>query len=156
MEQHLFNRLQNNFKAFICESTHPTIEPPKIFGFDQSHIGRKLSDIAKDTQIKSLIDSGLPEDVIKKSMRGKRWGWEVTVKKIFDCEKTFIFGYGNDEVGYKISFGDELENEFVCLVNTNFELEVGSQCAIDGTISEIDSAKHHIRLNRVKILKNLR
>lgn len=156
MEQHLFNQLQNNFKTFMGKSALPPIEPPKVFGFDQSHIGRKLSDIAKDTQIKSLIDSELPEDVIKKSMRGKRWGWEVTVKKIFDCEKTFIFGYGNDEVGYKISFGDELENEFVCLVNTNFELEVGSQCAIDGIISEVDSSKHHIRLNRVKILKNLK
>jgi len=156
MEQHLFNRLQNNFKTFMGKSALPPIEPPKIFGFDQSHIGRKLSDIAKDTQIKSLIDSGLPEDVIRQSMRGKRWGWEVTVVKIFDCEKTFIFGYGNDEVGYKISFADVMGHEFVCLVNTNFDLDVGSKCAIDGTISEIDPTKKQIRLNRVKILKNLK
>jgi len=154
MKQALFNRLQNNFKTFIGQSKLPPIEPPKIFGFDQSHIGRKLSDIAKDTQIKSLIDSGLPEDVIKKSMRGKRWGWEVTVKKIFDCEKTFIFGYGNDEVGYKISFSDTMGHEFVCLVNTSFDLDVGNECAIDGTISEIDPTKKQIRLNRVKVLKN--
>ena len=155
MEQQLFNRLQKNFKAFIGTPIPSPIEPPKVFGFDSSHIGRKLSDIAQDTQIKSLIDSGMPEKVIKKSMRGKRWGWEVTVNKIFDCEKTFIFGYGNDEVGYKISFIDELGNEFVCLVNTNFELEVGNNCAIDGVISEIDPLKKKIRLNRVKILKSL-
>ena len=129
MKQALFNQLQSNFKTFINESKQPPMEPQKVFGFDHSHIRRKLSGIAQDTQIKSLIDSGMPENVIKKSMRGKRWGWEVTVKKIFDCEKTFIFGYGNDEVGYKISFEDAMGHEFVCLVNTNFDLDVGSECA---------------------------
>lgn len=152
MEQHLFNTLQDNLRTFIKQSAGPSTITPE-FTFDSSHIGRKLSDIAQDIRIKSLIDSGMPEKIIQKTMRGKRWGWEVTVNKIFDYEKTFIFGYGNDGIGYKISFIDTLGNEFICLINTNFELEVKSQCAIDGMISEIDSSRKQIRLNRVKIIK---
>ena len=100
-----------------------------------------------------MIGSGIPEEIIKKSLRGKKWGWEVSVNKIFDLEKTFIFGYGDNEIGYKISFTDTLGNEFICLVNTNFELELGNHCVIDGTISEITPDRNQIRLNRVKIIR---
>ena len=153
MDQNLFNKLQRNFKAFIGKSTHPPIEHGEVFTFDSSHIGKRLGNIAKDIQIRSLIDAGMPEEIIKKSMRGKQWGWEVSVKKIFDYEKTFIFGYGNDEIGYKINFVDAYGNNFLCLVNTNFGITPGNHCVIDGTISEIDSSKKQIRLNRVKIIQ---
>lgn len=149
MEQRLFNQLQKNFRDFIRPTSAITTSPE--FTFNSAHLGRRLSDIAQDIQIKSLIDK-LPEKIIQKSMRGKKWGWKVTVNKIFDYEKTFIFGYGNDGIGYKISFIDTLGNEFICLLNTNFHLTPGNQCAIDGQITEIDSTNKHIRLNRVKII----
>ena len=155
MDQALFNQLQRNFKTFIVESANPLVDQPPAFEFKSDHLGLRLSAIAQDIQIKALIDKGLPKEIIQKSLRGKKWGWEVEVKKIVDCEKTFIFGYGNNEIGYKIVFADFLGNEFTCLLNTNFELEAGDKCAIDGNVSEIDPVKKQIRLNRVKVLKGL-
>ena len=68
MDQNLFNKIQGNFKEFIGTATQPPIEP-KVFTFNSSHIGRKLSDIALDIRIKSLIYGGMPKKIIRKSIR---------------------------------------------------------------------------------------
>lgn len=156
MEQNLFNKLQKNFKTFIetpsRPPTQPSIEPPKVFTFNSSHIGRKLSDIAQDIKIKSMICSGMPKKIIKKSIRGKRWGWEVTVKKITDYEKTSIFGYGDDGIGYRIIFTDKLGNDFMSIINTTTKMKEEDKYAIDGTLTKLDPI---LRLVRVKIIKDL-
>ena len=135
---------------FRSNITQPPIEP-KVFTFNSSHIGRKLSDIAYDIRVKSLIYGGMPKKIIKKSIRGKRWGWEVVVKKITDYEKTSIFGYGDDGVGYRIIFTDNLGNDFMSIINTTTEMKEGDKYAIDGTLTKIGPV---IRLVRVKIIKD--
>lgn len=149
MEQHLFNQLQTNFKTFISQSTQRPIKPPRVFTFNSSHIGRKLSDIAQDIKIKSLIDSGMPEKIIKKSIRGKKWGWEIVVKNIIDYEKTTIFGYGDDAIGYTIVLEDIWGNHIICFVNTFSKMKRGTKYLIDGVVSEY---KPQVRINRVKIV----
>lgn len=152
MDQNLFNKIQGNFKEFIGTAARPPVEPPKVFTFNSSHIGRKLSDIAYDIRIKSLIYGGMPKKIIRKSIRGKRWGWEVAVKKITDYEKTSIFGYGDDGIGYHVIFTDKLGNDFVSIINTTTEMKEGDRYAIDGTITKLGPV---IRLVRVKIIKDL-
>ena len=151
MDQALFNQLKNNFKTFIGNPKQPPIESPKVFTFNPSHIGRRLSDIAQDIRIKSLIYTGMPKKIIKKSVRGKRWGWEVTVKKITDYEKTSIFGYGDDGIGYRVIFTDNLGNDFMSIINTTTKMKEGDKYAIDGTLTKIEPV---MRLVRVKIVKD--
>ena len=70
--------------------------------FDASLVKRRLRDIAKESELTNMVKSGMDEKSIKKAIKGKVWGWEVTCNKITEYEKTQTFGYGDSGIGYRI------------------------------------------------------
>ena len=135
--------------------------PPSPINFaEPTLIGKRLRDIAKEGEIKRLIASGMDEKAIKKTIKGREWGWEIIVKKITEYEKTQTFGYGDTGIGYRILFVDDFGNEFLWFASTTLGLEETKKYIIDGTLTGYDpmnkySNRPQCRINRVKIIKDL-
>lgn len=135
--------------------------PPSPVEFsDTSIVGKRLRDIAKEAEIKRLLSSGLDEKAVKKAIKGREWGWEVTVKKLTEYEKTQTFGYGDSGIGYRILFIDGFGNEFMWFASSTLGMQENGKYIIDGTVTGYDptnkySNKPQIRINRVKIIKDL-
>lgn len=134
--------------------------PPSPVVFNETLIGKRLRDVAKEAEIKRLSAGGMDEKAIKKSIRGKEWGWEVLVKKITEYEKTQTFGYGDSGIGYRILFTDTFGNDFMWFASTSLGLQENGKYIIDGTItgheppSKYHPLKPQTRINRVKIIKD--
>jgi len=133
--------------------------PPSPIKFDSTFVKQRLRDIAKGMEIKRLTDGGLDEKAIKKEIKTKEWGWEVTVKKVSEYEKTQSFGYGDSGIGYRISFQDKFGNDFLWFASNSSGFIEGNNYIIDGTITGYEdinkySKKPQIRINRVKIVKD--
>lgn len=136
--------------------------PPSPVHFDNTLVKRRLRDVAKEVEIKRLAAGGLDEKSIKKAIKGKEWGWEVTVKKITEYEKTNTFGAGDDAIGYRIYFQDEFGNDFLWFASNPGTFKEGGKYIIDGTIVgyEVPGTSKYVhrpqsRINRVKIVKDL-
>ena len=134
--------------------------PPSPLTFDATLIGKRLRDVAKETEIKRLLASGLDEKAVKKAIRGKEWGWQVDVKKITEYEKTQTFGYGDSGVGYRISFRDDYGNDFLWFASNDGGFQENGKYIIDGTIAGYEAVNKYTnrpqtRINRVRILKDL-
>jgi hypothetical protein len=137
--------------------------PPSPINFaDPSLVGERLRDIAKQAEIKKLAASGMDEKAIKKAIKGREWGWEVTVKKITEYEKTQTFGYGDSGIGYRMLFEDAFGNYFMWFASTSLGMEEGKKYIIDGTMVQYDlpnekyrQTKPQVRINRVKVIKDL-
>ncbi len=133
--------------------------PPSPVTFDASMTKKRLRDIAKENEVKRLVASGMDEKAIKKSIRGKVWGWEVTVKKLTEYEKTQTFGYGDSGIGYRIFFQDPYGNEFLWFASTSDGFIEGGKYLIDGTVTGYEaqnkySGRPQTRINRVRIIKD--
>ena len=134
--------------------------PPSPVKFDKTLEKKRLRDIAKETEIKRLVASGMDEKSIKKAIKGKEWGWEVTCKKITEYEKTNTFGGGDSGIGYRISFRDDYGNDFLWWASTNAGFVEGNKYIIDGTVVGYEEVNKYTnrpqtRINRVRILKDL-
>jgi hypothetical protein len=134
--------------------------PPSPVKFDATLEKKRLRDIAKETEIKRLTASGMDEKAIKKAIRGKEWGWEVTVNKITEYEKTNTFGYGDSGIGYRIYFRDDYGNDFLWWAGTSDGFVEGNKYIIDGTVVGYEETNKYTnrpqtRINRVRILKDL-
>ena len=136
--------------------------PPSPVNFsDAALIGKRLRDIAKEGEIKRLISGGMEEKAIKKAIKGREWGWEITVKKISSYEKTQTFGYGDTAIGYRILFADAFGNDFMWFASSTIGLEEGKKYIIDGTLTGFEPPNNYhpnkpqARINRVKIVKDL-
>ena len=136
--------------------------PPSPINFGEpTLIGKRLRDIAKEAEIKKLATSGMDEKSIKKSIKGREWGWEVSVKKVTEYEKTQTFGYGDSGIGYRILFEDAFGNEFMWFASNDLGLQEGKKYVIDaGLVGYEPPSKYHptkpqVRINRVKIIKDL-
>ena len=102
----------------------------------------------------------MDEKSIKKAIKGKEWGWEVTCKKITEYEKTNTFGGGDSGIGYRISFRDDYGNDFLWWASTNAGFVEGNKYIIDGTVVGYEEVNKYTnrpqtRINRVRILKDL-
>ena len=134
--------------------------PPSPATFDATQVGKKLRDIAKETEIKRLQSGGLDEKAIKKAIKGKVWGWEVDCKKVVEYEKTQTFGYGDAGIGYRTYFRDPFGNDFIWFASNNPGFEENGKYIIDGTITKYDptnkynNGRPQITINRVKIVKD--
>lgn len=133
--------------------------PPSPVKFDATLVKRRLRDVAKETEVKRLATNGMDEKAIKKEIRGKEWGWEVTVKKITEYEKTNTFGYGDSGVGYRIAFQDAYGNDFLWFASTDAGFAENGKYIIDGTIVGYEdvnkySKRPQTRINRVRVLKD--
>jgi len=136
--------------------------PPSPVDFsDAALLKKRLREIAKEAEIKKLIAGGMDEKAIKKAIKGRVWGWEVTVKKITEYEKTQTFGYGDSAIGYRILFSDAFGNEFMWFASSNVGFTEGNKYIIDGAVTGFEPpTKYHpnnpqIRINRVSIIKDL-
>ena len=136
--------------------------PPSPINFaDPALVGKRLRDIAKEGEIKKLLASGMDEKAVKKAIKGREWGWEVTVKKLTEYEKTQTFGYGDTAIGYRILFSDAFGNEFMWFASSTLGLKEGGKYIIDGTLTGYEEPnKYHpnkpqARVNRVKVIKDL-
>lgn len=133
--------------------------PPSPVKFDATLEKKRLRDVAKESEIKHLALGGMDEKAIKKAIRGKDWGWEVTVKKISEYEKTQTFGYGDESIGYRIAFRDDFGNDFLWFASTANGFKEGGKYIIDGTIVGYEpinkySNRPQTRINRVRIIKD--
>lgn len=133
--------------------------PPSPVKFDETLVKKRLRDVAKEAEIKKLAAGGFDEKAIKKAIRGKEWGWEVTCKKITEYEKTNTFGYGDTGIGYRIYFRDDYGNDFLWWSGTSDGFVEGNKYIIDGTIAGYEPVNKYTnrpqtRINRVKILKD--
>jgi len=136
--------------------------PPSPINFgDPALIGKRLRDITKEAEIKKLLASGMDEKTVKKAIKGREWGWEVTVKKLTEYEKTQTFGYGDTGIGYRILFADAFGNDFMWFASTTLGMTEGGKYIIDGTLTGFESPNNYHpnkpqgRINRVKIIKDL-
>jgi hypothetical protein len=136
--------------------------PPSPVNFsDVTLVGKRLRDIAKEAEIKRLISGGMEEKAIKKAIKGREWGWEITVKKITEYEKTQTFGYGDTGIGYRILFTDAFGNEFMWFASSTLGLNESGKYIIDGTLTSFEQPNNYhpnkpqARINRVKIVKDL-
>jgi len=138
------------------------LRPPSPVDFSNpSLVGKRLRDIAKESEIKSLLEKGMDEASIKKAIRGRTWGWEIIVKKISTYEKTYTFGYGDAGIGFRTIFEDPFGNEFIWFSSNGPGMENGEKYLIDGTVvafeppTQYHPNKPQIKINRVKIIKDL-
>lgn len=134
--------------------------PASPVKFDETLVKKRLRDVAKETEVKRLAAGGLDEKAIKKEIRGKEWGWQVTVKKITEYEKTQTFGYGDSGIGYRISYRDDYGNDFLWFASTSEGFAEEGKYIIDGTIVGYEPTNKYTnrpqtRINRVRILKDL-
>ena len=135
-----------------------SLEPSPI-KFDETLLKKRLRDVAKDLDISRMMAQGMDEKSIKKEIRGKEYGWEVTVKKVTPYEKTSVFGGADDGIGYRTLFRDKYGNDFLWFASVNPFVE-GHAYSIDGTIVGYEalnkySNRPQTRINRVKIVKTL-
>jgi hypothetical protein len=138
------------------------ILPPSPVDFsDPALLKQRLRDIAKASEIKKLAASGMDEKSIKKAIKGREFGWDVTVKKITEYEKTNTFGYGNDAgLGYRIVFFDGFGNEFMWFASSALGLVEGRKYMIDAAVvryelpNQYHPHKPQVGINRVKIVKD--
>lgn len=135
--------------------------PPSPINFsDPALIGKRLRDIAKEGEIKRLQSGGMDEKAIKKAIKGKEWGWEVSVKKITEYEKTQTFGYGDSGLGWRVLFTDDYGNDFMWFASADLGFQEGGKYLIDGTLTGYEQPNHYhpnkpqARINRVKVLKD--
>jgi len=133
--------------------------PASPVKFDATLEKKRLRDVAKETEVKRLAAGGMDEKAIKKAIRGKEWGWEVTVKKITEYEKTQTFGYGDSGIGYRISFRDDYGNDFLWFSSNADGFAENGKYIIDGTIVGYEAINKYTnrpqtRINRVRILKD--
>src|ERR1035441_7015316 len=136
--------------------------PPSPVNFSEpTLIGKRLRDISKEAEIKRLVSGGMEEKAIKKSIKGREWGWEVSVKKISEYEKTQTFGYGDTGIGYRILFSDAFGNDFMWFASSTLSMEEGKKYIIDGTLTGYEPPNNYhpnkpqLRINRVKVIKDL-
>ena len=146
--------------AAAAKKAQAELPPSPIDFSDATLIGKRLRDIAKEGEIKRLLASGMDEKAVKKAIKGREWGWEITVKKITEYEKTQTFGYGDTAIGYRILFVDGFGNEFLWFASTTLGLEESKKYIIDGTMTGYEplnkySNRPQCRINRVKIIKDL-
>jgi len=158
----IFIRDKKDKEAKIEADKADAALPPSPIRFDDpTLIGKRLRDIAKDAEIKRLTISGMDEKAIKKTLRNKEWGWEVAVKKLVEYEKPQTFGYGDSNIGYRILFADDFGNDFMWFASSTLGMEEGKKYIIDGTLvgyeppNKYHPNKSQIRINRVKIIKDL-
>lgn len=136
--------------------------PPSPIDFsDPTLIGKRLRDIAKESEIKKLAASGMDEKAIKKSIKGREWGWEVTCDKIKEKEQTQSFGYGDPGIAYLTYFSDQFGNQFFWYASSNPGFAEKGKYILDATVVGYEPPnnyhKNHpqIRINRGKIIKDL-
>jgi hypothetical protein len=134
-------------------------KPPSPVQFGIESQGKRLRDIAKEAKIKQLKDEGKDDKTVKKLIRGHAFGWDVTVKKISEYEKTNTFGRYDSGIGYRMFFVDEYGNEFLWFSSTDLGMNEGEKYSIDGTVVGYEqinkySGRPQIRINRVGIVKN--
>jgi len=133
-----------------------SLEPSPV-KFDKTLVKKRLRDVAKDLDISRMVAQGMDEKSIKKAIRGKEYGWEVTVKKVTPYEKTNVFGSSDDGIGYRTLFRDKYGNDFLWFASVNPFVE-GQVYSIDGTIVDYEelnkySNRPQTRINRVKIVQ---
>lgn len=147
--------------AAAAKKAQAELPPSPIDFSDPTLQGKRLRDITKEAEIKKLLASGMDEKSVKKAIKGREWGWEVTVKKITEYEKTQTFGYGDSGIGYRILFIDPFGGEFMWFASTTLGLEEGKKYIIDGALvgyeqpNQYHPNKPQARINRVKIVKDL-
>ena len=134
-------------------------KPPSPVQFGQEQIGKRLRDVAKEVKIKQLRDEGKDDKTIKKLIRGHSFGWDVSVKKISEYEKTQTFSRYDSGIGYRMFFVDEYGNEFLWFSSGDLGMNEGEKYSIDGSIVGYEatnkySGRPQIRINRVGIVKN--
>jgi hypothetical protein len=134
--------------------------PPSPVKFDATLVKKRLRDIAKEAELLRLVHGGMDEKSIKKAIKGKVWGWEVTCGKITEYEKTQTFGYGDSGIGYRISFKDDFGNDFLWFASANPGFAEGGKYLIDGTVTGYEIANKYTtrpqtRINRVTIVKDM-
>jgi hypothetical protein len=138
-----------------------TLPPSPVQFNDPTIVGKRLRDVAKEGEIKRLLASGMDEKAIKKAVKGHEWGWEVTVKRLTEYEKTQTFGYGDSGIGYRILFADAFGNDFMWFASSTLGMQENGKYLIDGTVTGFEEAnKYHpnkpqVRINRVKVIKDL-
>jgi hypothetical protein len=155
----LFIRDQKNAEKKEAEKKEIAAFPPSPVIFDATLIKKRLRDVAKESEIKRLAAGGLDEKAIKKQLKGKVWGWEVTCKKIVEYEKTNTFGYGDTGIGYRIFFRDEFGNDFLWFASNNPGFNESGKYIIDGTITRYEAMNQYSKrpqtvINRVTIVKD--
>lgn len=134
------------------------LPPSPIKWDDPQLIGKRLRDIAKASEIAALQAKGMDEKAIKKAIKGREWGWDVTVKKVTEYEKTNTFGYGDSGIGYRILFTDQFGTDFMWFASSALGLVENQKYTIDGTMVAFEPPnKYHpnkpqVRINRVKIV----
>ena len=133
--------------------------PPSPVKFDASLVKKRLRDVAKEAEMMKLVTAGMDEKSIKKAIKGKVWGWEVTCSKITEYEKTQTFGYGDTGIGYRIFFKDDFGNDFLWFASNNPGFNEGGKYLIDGTVTGYEIANKYTtrpqtRINRVTIVKD--
>lgn len=146
-------------KKVEAEKQAAMLPPSPVKWEDPQLIGKRLRDIAKLTEVSKLQQSGMDEKAIKKALKGREWGWEVTVKKLAEYEKTNTFGYGDSGIGYRILFIDQYGTEFMWFASSTLGLYENGKYIIDGTFTAYDpqnkySGRPQVRINRVKIIKD--
>ena len=156
----LFLRDKNEFQKKADAAKVMAALPPSPVKFDATLMKKRLRDIAKEAEVKRLAAGGYDEKAIKKEIRGKEWGWEVTTQKISEYEKTNTFGGGDDSIGYRISFRDNYGNDFLWFAGNNPGFVEGNKYIIDGAVVGYEatnkySGRPQTRINRVRILKDL-
>jgi len=133
--------------------------PPSPVTFNDTLIKKRLRDVAKESEVKRLHAGGLDDKAIKKEIKGKTWGWEVTCKKITEYEKTQTFGYGDAGLGYRIFFKDGFGNDFLWFASNNPGFNENGKYIIDGTITRFEAVNKYTNrpqtiINRVSIVKD--
>ncbi len=136
--------------------------PPSPVNFsDPAIVGKRLRDIAKEAEIKKLLASGMDEKGVKKAIKGREWGWEVTVKKITEYEKTQTFSRYDSGIGYRMLFTDAFGNDFMWFASGDLGMQENLKYIIDGTVTGYEAPnqyhpnKPQVRINRVKVIKDL-
>jgi hypothetical protein len=134
-------------------------KPPSPVQFGPELQGKRLRDVAKEAKIKQLKDEGKDDKTIKKMIRGHAFGWDITVRKISEYEKTQTFSRYDSGIGYRMFFVDEYGNEFLWFSSTDLGMVEGQKYSIDGTIVAYEtinkySGRPQVRINRVGIVKN--
>jgi hypothetical protein len=147
--------------AAAAKKAQAELPPSPVDFSDPSLVGKKLKDIAKEAEIKRLAAGGMDEKAIKKAIKGKLWGWEVTCKKIKEQEQTQSFGYGNPGIAQLMWFNDAFGNEFFWWGSTNPGFTEGGKYLISATIIRYELPNNYhpnkpqVRINRVNIIQDL-
>jgi hypothetical protein len=149
---------KNAEKKAEADKVAATLPPSPVQWDDPANIGKRLRDIAKESEVKKLMASGMDEKAIKKALRGKNFGWDITVKRVTEYEKTNTFGYGDSGIGYRILFTDQFGTDFMWFASSTLGLNEGGKYTIDGTMTGFEPPnqyhpnKPQVRINRVKIV----